>query len=87
MASAYQTACPLCKHPLYTIHDKLLLFINKTTLCLQTTTFLLHFLVFWDEVQHFRYVNIVLEASLLVFMGWMTMNAYIPLIKQGGDNW
>jgi hypothetical protein len=87
MASAYQTACPLCKHPLFTIHDHLLLFINKASLSIQSITLLLHCLILWDEIQHLRYFNIVIGCSYLGFIGWITVNAYIPLINQGGENW
>jgi hypothetical protein len=87
MGSAYQTACPLCKHPLFTKHDHILLFINKASLSIQSLTTLLHCLVLWDEIQHLRYWNTIIGCLFLGFMGWITVKAYIPIIKQGGENW
>ena len=87
MGQALQTACPLCKHPLFSIHDKTLLFINKATLSIQSITVMLHFLIFWDVIQHLRYWNIVVETSLMGFLGWLLFNVYLPLIEQGGQDW
>jgi hypothetical protein len=87
MGSAYQTACPLCKHPLFTKHDHLLLFINKASLAIQSLTTLLHCLILWDEIQHLRYWNIFIDWLFLGFMGWITVKAYFPIVTQGGENW
>jgi hypothetical protein len=87
MGSAYQTACPLCKHPLFTKHDHLLLFINKASLAIQSLTSLLHCLILWDEIQHLRYWNIFIDWLFLGFMGWITVKAYFPIVTQGGENW
>lgn len=87
MDQALQTACPLCKHPLFSIHDKLLLFINKATLGIQSITIMLHFLIFWDEIQHLRYWNVIVETSLMGFLSWLVGNVYLPLIEQGGQDW
>ena len=87
MGQALQTACPLCKHPLYSMHDKTLLFISKATLSIQSITVTLHFLIFWDELQHLRYWNIAVETALMGFLGWLLVNVYLPLIEQGGQDW
>ena len=87
MGQALQTACPMCKYPLYSIHDKTLLFINKATLSIQSITVMLHFLIFWDGIQHLRYWNIVVETSLMGFLGWLLFKVYLPLIEQGGKDW
>lgn len=87
MGSAYQTACPLCKHPLFSIHDRLIFCLSKAYVSIQAVTSTLHLMVLYDAVQHYRYINIALGLALFIFLSWMLVKGYIPLIKSGGENW
>lgn len=87
MGLAIQTACPFCKQPLFSFHDRLIFCISKGYMSMQAVTSILHLLVLYDEVQHYKYVNIVLKMALLMFLSYMLAKGYIPLIKSEGENW
>jgi hypothetical protein len=87
MGSALQTACPMCKHPLFSLHDRLVFCISKAHVSIQAVTSTLHLLVLYDEVQHYRYFNIAITLAFITFLGWILVKGYDPLIKSGGENW
>ncbi|KAK6000033.1 hypothetical protein QM012_004021 [Aureobasidium pullulans] len=87
MGLAFQTACPLCKHPLFSLNDRLIFCVSKASMSIQAVTSILQFLILYDTVQHYRYFNTAIQLALITFLGWMLVNAYIPLIKSGGENW
>lgn len=77
----------MCKHPLFSLHDRLVFCISKAYVSIQAITSTLHLLILYDEVQHYRYFNIALNLVFMTFLSWMLVKGYIPLIKSGGENW
>lgn len=86
MGENLQTACPLCRTPLFSQYDMVMLAFSKATVCVTTLNILANVVLLAHFLQHGEWFQASLVLCFLGFVGWMGVK--LPAAARAwGINW
>ncbi|KAK4611671.1 hypothetical protein CLAFUW4_13370 [Fulvia fulva] len=86
MGKAYQTACPMCRMPLFSCNDRLVLVFMKGSVAITTANTFVYFLKGIDEVQRYGWYVGWLALFSAGFM-MVFLRLWWCLFMEHGDDW
>lgn len=86
MNKHFQTACPMCRRPLFSVNDRIILAVTKASVACASVNIVLHFLMSIHELQAAHYYGAFLSFSFSCGLSWYVWAAR-ALVKAYGDNW
>ena len=86
MNKHFQTACPMCRTPLFSANDRAILVVTKASVACASVNTVSHFLMCIHELQTAHYFSALFSLSFSCSLGWYIWATYI-LVEAFGDNW
>jgi ABC-type nickel/cobalt efflux system permease component RcnA len=86
MNEHFQTACPMCRRPLFSSYDRAVFVLTKGSAACGAVNTILHLLVCVHEVRSAKYYSAMFSLGFSCMIGrhlWM----YWTLIQHFGENW
>lgn len=86
MNKHFQTACPMCRTPLFSMNDRVILAVTKASVACASVNTVLRVLICIHELQTAHYLGALFSLSFSCGLGWYVSATYI-LVEAFGDNW
>ena len=86
MYKHFQTACPMCRIPLFSTNDRIILVVAKASVACASVNMVLHVLMCIHELQTAHYFGALFSLSFSCGLGWYISATYV-LVGEFGDNW
>lgn len=86
MGKAYQTACPMCRTPLFSCNDRLIYIFTKGCVTITAVNFVVYLLKGIDEVQRYGWYVGWLALVSACFFGFF-IPVYGRFFWEHGDDW
>lgn len=86
MNEHFQTACPVCRRPLFSSYDRAIFIVTKASVASGAVNTALHFLTCVHEVRSAKYYSALFSLGFSCMIGRYLWNYWI-LVREFGENW